>query len=205
MDFRAILLAPAIACASCHRSQPAEENPPAAPLDEQTPKPAATAPDAIKPGEPGGLPDDRRPIVEGPIDLRSAQGAGQVLQQFGGLLEQRHFGEAYRLWSDNGRASGLSEAQFTSAYEKYAEIHSEVGAPGEAEGAAGQSLSTSPSGYMASSRTASHSTSLARSRFAESTTCRARPPSSVGGIFTEATCNRGRECSFRPCHEGGMR
>jgi hypothetical protein len=99
--------------------------------------PIATAPHAIRPGEPGGLPDDRTPLAEGPIDSKSAQGAGQVLQGFGGLLEQRHFTEAYRLWSDEGRASGMSEAQFTAAYEKYAEIHSEVGAPGETEGAAG--------------------------------------------------------------------
>ena len=53
------------------------------------------------------------------------------------MLEQRRFGEVYRLWSDGGRASGLTEPQFVAAYDKYAEIHSEVGAPGEAEGAAG--------------------------------------------------------------------
>jgi hypothetical protein len=137
MNFKVIFLAMAVACASCNRSQPAEDHPPAAPLEDQTPKPVAIARDAIKPGQPGGLPDDRTPIAEGPIDPNSAQGAGQVLQRFGGLLEQRHFAEAYRLWSDDGRAAGMSEAQFIAAYKKYAEIHSEVGAPGEAEGAAG--------------------------------------------------------------------
>jgi len=95
------------------------------------------APETIEPGEPGGLPDDRTPISEGAIDPKSGQGAGQVLQAFGGLLEQRKFGEAYRLWSDNGRASGLSKAQFVAAYDKYAEIQSQVGAPGDSEGAAG--------------------------------------------------------------------
>ena len=87
--------------------------------------------------EPGGLPDDRTPISEGAIDPKSAQGAGQLLQRYGGLLEQRHFAEAYRLWSDGGRASGLAEAEFVAAYDKYAEIHSEVGTPGQTEGAAG--------------------------------------------------------------------
>ena len=67
----------------------------------------------------------------------SGQGAGQVLQRFGGLLEQRKFAEARKLWSDDGKASGLSEAEFVAAYDKYAEIHSEVGAPGQTEGAAG--------------------------------------------------------------------
>jgi hypothetical protein len=60
-----------------------------------------------------------------------------VLQRFGGLLEQRKFAEAYRLWSDEGRASGMSDTQFITAYGKYAEIHSEVGTPGRMEGAAG--------------------------------------------------------------------
>jgi hypothetical protein len=60
-----------------------------------------------------------------------------VLQRFGGLIEQRKFAEARQLWSDGGKASGLSEAEFIAAYDKYAEIHSEVGAPGQMEGAAG--------------------------------------------------------------------
>ncbi len=99
--------------------------------------PSAPDPATIKPGEPGGLPDDRTPIAEGEIDPKSAQGAGQVLQRFGGLLEQRKFGEARKLWSDDGKASGLTETEFIAAYGKYAEIHSEVGAPGQPEGAAG--------------------------------------------------------------------
>jgi hypothetical protein len=137
MNGRVIFLAIVAGCASCSPSQPAEENQAEMPVENQTPKPQASTPEAIKPGEPGGLPDDRTPVAEGPIDPKSAQGAGQVLQRFGGLLEQRRFTEAYRLWSDDGRASGMSEAQFTAAFDKYAEIHSEVGGPGEAEGAAG--------------------------------------------------------------------
>ena len=73
----------------------------------------------------------------GPIDPNSAQGAGQVLQRFGGLLEQKKFAEARLLWGDGGRASGLTEREFVEAYAKYAEIHAEVGRPGEPEGAAG--------------------------------------------------------------------
>jgi len=109
----------------------------ALPGNEQAPASLPPAADTIKPGEPGGLPDDRTPVEEGPIDPKSGQGAGQVLQRFGGLLEQRRFAEARRLWSDGGKASGLTEAEFVAAYDKYAEIHSEVGAPGPMEGAAG--------------------------------------------------------------------
>jgi hypothetical protein len=133
VDHRHYFLAAAIACASCGTSS--DNATQAAPATEnETP---GVAPEAIKPGEPGGLPDDRTPVAEGAIDAGSAQGAGQVLQLFGGLLEQRKFAEAYRLWSDEGRASGLTEAQFVAAYGKYAEIHSEIGAPGQMEGAAG--------------------------------------------------------------------
>ena len=120
------------------QSEPANENIPAETVAPAIPTdPPAPAPDATAPGEPGGLPDDRTPISEGPIGAKSAQGAGQVLQQFGALIEQRRFAEARRLWSDGGRASGLTEAEFAAAYDKYAEIHAEVGAPGTMEGAAG--------------------------------------------------------------------
>src|SRR4029453_829075 len=47
---------------------------------------ALTSPDAIAPGEPGGLPGDRNLLQEGPIDPKSAEGAGQVLQRYAALL-----------------------------------------------------------------------------------------------------------------------
>ena len=89
------------------------------------------------PGQPGGLPDDRTPISEGPIDAASAQGAGQVLQSYFALIEAGRHAEAWRLWSDGGRASGMSEAQFAASFAPYAEYHANIGAPGRIEGAAG--------------------------------------------------------------------
>jgi hypothetical protein len=136
-----ISLSLVIACTACQveRSTPAndlgmngDEVPPA-----EDPISAQPSPELIKPGETGALPDDRTPLAEGRIDPKSAQGAGQVLQLFGGLLEQRRFADARRLWSDGGAGSGMTESEFIAAYDKYAEIHSEVGAPGELEGAAG--------------------------------------------------------------------
>jgi hypothetical protein len=134
-----IILAIAVACGACQQRQSEEANQVGLPVENLPAEAPAPSPEAIKPGEPGGLPDDRTPIAEGPIDPKSAQGAGQTLQRFGGLLEQRRFAEAYRLWSDGGQASGLTEAQFVAAYNKYSEIHSEVGAPAQMEGAAGSS------------------------------------------------------------------
>ena len=137
MNRSVTILALALASAACGGPRSDNTSPSAPVIDNQLPASPPVAPEAIKPGEPGGLPDDRTPVSEGTIDPKSAQGAGQVLQLYGGLLEQRKFAEAYRLWSDGGRAGGMSEAQFVAAYGKYAEIHSEVGAPGEMEGAAG--------------------------------------------------------------------
>ena len=81
-----LILSLALICAACGPKQPATAN-------DQVDVAQADAPDAnlpdpatIKPGEPGGLPDDRTPVAEGPIDPKSGQGAGQVLQLFGGLL-----------------------------------------------------------------------------------------------------------------------
>jgi hypothetical protein len=136
VDRRSMILALALAGAACGRT-PADDSTQPAPATQNETQAPALPPETVKPGEAGGLPDDRTPIAEGPIDPKSGQGAGQVLQRFGALLEQRKFGEAYRLWSDGGRASGLSEAQFAAAYGKYDEIHAEVGAPGQSEGAAG--------------------------------------------------------------------
>lgn len=89
------------------------------------------------PGTPAGLPDDRTPVSEAPFSETSAQGAANVLQSYFALLEQRRFGEAWRLWSDEGRASGASEADFGARFAGYREYHANIGAPGEIEGAAG--------------------------------------------------------------------
>jgi hypothetical protein len=123
---------------------PVENDVAPAPAGETPAQPTETSPAA--PGTPGGLPDDRTPLEEpkGPIDPKSAEGAGQVVQRYGGLLEQRKFAEARKLWGDGGKASGLSEAQFIAAYDKYKTIHSEVGKPTGMEGAAGSIYITVP-------------------------------------------------------------
>ena len=124
------------ACAACSRegSEPANEGVTA---NEPSVEIANQATESIRPGDPGGLPDDRTLVEEGPIDPKSAHGAGQVLQNYAALLEQARFAEARRLWSDGGNASGMSEQEFADAFAKYAEVHAEIGAPGRIEGAAG--------------------------------------------------------------------
>ena len=97
----------------------------------------ANAVQASGPGNPGGLPNDRNLVEEGPIDPNSGQGAGQVLQSYAALLEQGRLDEARRLWTEGGAGRGLSSQGFAKTFSKYAENHAEIGAPGQVEGAAG--------------------------------------------------------------------
>ena len=86
------------------------------------------------PGEPGGLPDDRTPISEGDLDLKGPEGAGQVLQHYSALVEERRFAEARALWT-YGQRDG--EAELQALYDSAREVHAMIGAPGAVEGAAG--------------------------------------------------------------------
>ncbi len=81
---------PALFLAACSQQTPQHEvaNAP----ETKLPATNTLAPEAPlnppAPGEPGGLPDDRTPVLESPIDPKSAQGAGQVLQTYFALAEQ---------------------------------------------------------------------------------------------------------------------
>jgi hypothetical protein len=138
-------LAVCLLTAACDKPAPAADGS-GTPLPS-TP-PAATAPPANDPaapytppapGQPGGLPDDRTPVAEGPIDPKSAQGAAQVTQTYFALLEEKKYDAAWTLWGGHGEASGQSEAAFAAGFGKYAQYHANIGAPGGMEGAAGSS------------------------------------------------------------------
>ncbi len=89
------------------------------------------------PGTPGGLPASREPLVEGTIDPNSAQGAAQVVQGYYGLLEEKRFSDAQDLWADRSAIGSQDDAAFAARFRGFSEIHANIGAPGEAEGAAG--------------------------------------------------------------------
>ncbi len=97
-----------------------------------------------EPGTPGGLPPDRAPIEEGSIDLKGPQGAGQVVQSYYALLEQRRFDEAQDLWNEKGAVGSEDDEVFARRFRNFSEIHANIGAPGEMEGAAGSSYVTVP-------------------------------------------------------------
>lgn len=100
---------------------------------EETGGPVAPPP----PGAAGGLPDDRRPLAEGPISPKSAQGAAQVVQTYYALLESGRTAEAWRLWSQGSPQRAVDEAAFARKFAGFADYHAQIGAPGAVEGAAG--------------------------------------------------------------------
>jgi hypothetical protein len=125
------------ACGPAPSSPPASPPPPAQPA----PPPASSLPpvEPIAPGQPGGLPDDRTPLPEGPIDPKSAQGAAQVVQSYYALIGERKYGEAWKLWSDGGSASGMTAEQFAASFAAFSQYDAQIGGPGQMEGAAGSS------------------------------------------------------------------
>ena len=97
-----------------------------------------------EPGTPGGLPVDPEPIVEGSITPDSAQGAAQVVQGYYGLLEEKRFVDAQDLWDQGGAIGSQDDAHFAARFRGFSEIHANIGAPSEPEGAAGSIYVTVP-------------------------------------------------------------
>lgn len=89
------------------------------------------------PGEPGGLPDDRTPVAEGPIKPDSPQGAAAVVERYARALESGKFDEAMTYWGEKGTATGMPTGEFLKTYKGYREIHALIGGPGKPEGAVG--------------------------------------------------------------------
>lgn len=90
----------------------------------------------IEPGQPGGLPDDRTPISEGPFTKDSAQGAADVVQTYYALIGEKKYGQAYDLWEPG--AAGMTRDAFIASFAKYTQYNAQVGAPGRIDSGAGQ-------------------------------------------------------------------
>ena len=86
------------------------------------------------PGEPGGLPDDREPLDESPIDPQRIRGAGLTLEKYAGALETQNYMYAHSLWADQGDASGSTAEEFATSLMKYHELHVLIGKPVAVDG-----------------------------------------------------------------------
>jgi hypothetical protein len=63
-----------------------------------------------------------------------------VVQKYYALLEAGRPADAWRLWSDGAPGRAASAEAFARAFDRYADYHAQIGAPGEIEGAAGSSF-----------------------------------------------------------------
>lgn len=101
--------------------------------------------DPPAPGTPGGLPAAAiNPVDEDAVDADSARGAAQVVQGYYGLLEERRFNDAQDLWKEGSSIGSEEDVIFAARFRGFSEIHANIGAPGEAEGAAGSLYVTVP-------------------------------------------------------------
>ena len=60
-----------------------------------------------------------------------------LLQQYYGALGARDFAKAYGMWSDGGRASGLTPEQFAAMFSQVTAVDAQPGEPRQVEAAAG--------------------------------------------------------------------
>ncbi|MET0310062.1 MAG: MliC family protein [Sphingomonas sp.] len=96
------------------------------------------------PGEPGGLANDMTPVSEAPSTQESAQGAANVVQTYYALIGEGKYRQAWALWDNGGKASGMSAAAFAASFARYSEYHANIGAPGDVDAGAGQRFVTVP-------------------------------------------------------------
>ena len=64
---------------------------------------------------------------KGPIDPKSVEAAGQVVQSYGALIEQKRWTEANALWGNRQRRRRNSNAELA----QLAEVHLEIGDLGD--------------------------------------------------------------------------
>jgi len=123
-------IATALLCA-CSQPAPQQQGP------ENAVAPVATS----TPTSPSPQPQRPPPLVEpkGPIDPKSVEAAGQVVQSYGALIEQKRWTEANALWGNAKTAN-----QFQTQLSPLSEVHLEIGNLGNPEGAAGSIYVTMP-------------------------------------------------------------
>jgi len=109
---------------------------------DQTPTNAVAPPTAPQVAADQGKPPSRASLPEPkrPIDPRSLEAAGQVVQHYGALVEQDDFLKAERLWSDLDAARSFAVALDA----RFKDVHLEIGELGATEGAAGSIYTTVP-------------------------------------------------------------
>jgi len=104
--------------------------------------PSPSAPPAPKtrasPSQPSIEDPTRLSEPSGPINPKSVEAAGAIVQQYGALIEQKRFSRAARLWSNAGAAEDFAKQL------NLPQVHLQIGALGQTEGAAGSIYTSVP-------------------------------------------------------------
>ena len=100
-----------------------------------------SAPSSPEPPAAPTAPEERKVLIEpnGPIDPKSLEAAGQVVQHYGALIEQKRWTQSRQYWGDAGAAQA-----FETNFRTWKNVHLELGDLGPAEGAAGSIFTTMP-------------------------------------------------------------
>ena len=95
--------------------------------------PAMPPPEPVEAAPEPSAPDERPGVA---VDATAAA-AVQTLARYHRLIARHDYAPAWALWSDGGRASGMSEPAFAESFARYASWDATIGTPGRPEGAAG--------------------------------------------------------------------
>ena len=125
-----------LALVACDRAEErkADANQIAATVPAPGTGPNAKTPLGSAQAAPASLPEPKRPI-----DPKSVEAAGQVVQHYGALIEQGRWTQSRQYWEDAAAAKA-----FERSFRNDADVHIEIRELGEPEGAAGSIYVTEP-------------------------------------------------------------
>ncbi len=87
-----------------------------------------------------------------PAEVTSAD----VIRRYYKAIDARQYGDAYRLWSQSGKASGKSETDFAAGFAQTQSVNVTVSDSVRTEGAAGSQFATIPVAIDATLRNGTH-------------------------------------------------
>ena len=115
---------------------------------DQAAENAASAPDAPEANGAKAATNALLSEPKGPIDPKSVEAAGQVVQHYGALIERTRWLKAERLWGDINLARDFA----TQLGARFTQVHLEIGDLGDTEGAAGSIYTAVPVIFYGQSR-----------------------------------------------------
>ena len=120
------------ACTPKSSDQPTSNNVVEAPNSSVPPTAAPTVVTPVANESNAAAPTGSLAEPKGPIDPKSTEAAGQVVQHYGARVEQKRWSESRRYWGDAAAAQA-----FEKNFQTWKNVHLEIGDLGPVEGAAG--------------------------------------------------------------------